>query len=138
SDVLAVGVIQALERHGLRPGTAIAVTGFDDLPLAAEANLTTVRQPIRLKGRLLAQSLLDPEGTEKSTRLEGALVVRGSTASHEHHAPASSSLSPSNSGPSPAASPATSPTESPEQHEWHVSELDLEAYLYRVGFEGTP
>lgn len=120
SDVLAVGIIQALERQGLRPGTDIAVTGFDDLPLAAQANLTSVRQPIREKGRLLAQSLLNPEGTEKTTRLEGVLVPRGSTLARgaKTQATTASALS------------------IPDNPEWHIADLDLQAYLNRVGFAG--
>ncbi|MFG1881610.1 substrate-binding domain-containing protein [Micromonospora sp. NPDC049102] len=52
SDVLALGVLDALAR---RPGGTrqpVSVTGFDDVPEAAAAGLTTVRQPAQEKGRI--------------------------------------------------------------------------------------
>lgn len=122
SDVLALGIIQGLERQGLRPGSDIAVTGFDDLSLADQANLTSVRQPIREKGRLLAKSLLNPQDTDKTTRLEGVLIPRASTLVRGTNA-------------KPATASALSiPTDS----QWQVTELDLEAYLHRIGYEGKP
>lgn len=140
SDVLASGVIKALERHGLRPGSDVAVTGFDDIPLAAQANLTTVRQPIRHKGRLLAQSLLDPEGTAQTTRLEGVLVTRGSTAPAKYKATTQATPA---SPDAPASEPNSTTTNGPTSatappHPWHIDELDLQAYLGRVGFQGRP
>ena len=38
----------------------VSVTGFDDVPEAAAAGLTTVRQPAEEKGRIAAELLLDP------------------------------------------------------------------------------
>lgn len=81
SDVLAVGVLAALEDARLEPGTDVAVTGFDDLPLAADANLTTVRQPIREKGNVMGRMLLDTEFTADCVQLPTELIVRMSTRS---------------------------------------------------------
>jgi DNA-binding LacI/PurR family transcriptional regulator len=78
-DVLAFGVIEAMRRRGLVPGRDISVTGFDDIPAAEAAGLTTVRQPIREKGRLLGRMLLDPSYTEDRVVLPTELVVRSST-----------------------------------------------------------
>jgi DNA-binding LacI/PurR family transcriptional regulator len=78
-DVLAFGVIEAMRRRGLVPGRDISVTGFDDIPAAEAAGLTTVRQPIREKGRLLGRMLLDPSCTEERVVLPTELIVRSST-----------------------------------------------------------
>jgi DNA-binding LacI/PurR family transcriptional regulator len=78
-DVLALGVIEAMRRRGLVPGHDISVTGFDDIPAAQSAGLTTVRQPIRLKGQLLGRMLLDPSYTEERVVLPTELIIRSST-----------------------------------------------------------
>ncbi|MCA2217367.1 LacI family DNA-binding transcriptional regulator [Jidongwangia harbinensis] len=79
SDVLASGVLDRLRAHRLRPGTDVSVTGFDDAPLAAPAGLTTVRQPMRDKGRLMGRMLLDPAYTETRVVLPTELIVRSTT-----------------------------------------------------------
>ncbi|MFG1673386.1 LacI family DNA-binding transcriptional regulator [Micromonospora sp. NPDC049282] len=79
SDVLAAAVARTAEDRGLRVGHDLSVTGFDDVPLAAAAGLTTVRQPIAEKGRLMARMLLDPAGTPNRVTLPTHLVVRSST-----------------------------------------------------------
>ena len=79
SDVLALGAGDALVQRGLQPGRDVSLTGFDDVPAAAAAGLTTVRQPIAEKGRLLGRMLLDPDFTERRVVLPTELVVRSST-----------------------------------------------------------
>jgi DNA-binding LacI/PurR family transcriptional regulator len=79
SDVLALGVLAAVREHGLRPGVDVSVTGFDDIPAAAAAGLTTVRQPIREKGRLMGRVLLDPSLTERRIVLSAEFVARATT-----------------------------------------------------------
>ncbi|RKN51128.1 LacI family DNA-binding transcriptional regulator [Micromonospora endolithica] len=78
SDVLALGVLDALAGTG---GPPCAVTGFDDIAEAAEAGLTTVRQPAEEKGRRLAELLLDPpeDPAAGHVLLPTELVVRTST-----------------------------------------------------------
>ncbi|WP_232851535.1 LacI family DNA-binding transcriptional regulator [Nocardia acididurans] len=78
-DVLAFGVIEAMRQRGLEPGRDISVTGFDDIPAAESIGLTTVRQPIREKGRLLGRMLLDPSYAEDRVVLPTELVIRSST-----------------------------------------------------------
>ena len=52
NDQTALGVMSALRRHGIDVPGQVAVTGFDDIPLARHLriSLTTVRQPIRQLG----------------------------------------------------------------------------------------
>jgi DNA-binding LacI/PurR family transcriptional regulator len=79
SDVLAAGVLDVLTARGVRPGRDISVTGFDDAPAALPADLTTIRQPVRDRGRLMGRMLLDPSFTERRVVLPTELVVRAST-----------------------------------------------------------
>src|SRR6202008_1607343 len=59
SDVLALGLLDALAARGLRPGVYVSVTGFDDVPEAAAAGLTTIAQPSVERGRTAGELLLD-------------------------------------------------------------------------------
>ena len=79
SDVLALGAREAIHQRGLVVGRDISLTGFDDVPRSAAVGLTTVRQPIAEKGRLLGRMLLDPDYTERRVVLPTELVVRSST-----------------------------------------------------------
>ncbi|MFC5222820.1 LacI family DNA-binding transcriptional regulator [Bifidobacterium leontopitheci] len=60
NDSIALGVINQLNRSGLRVPDDIAVTGFDDSPIALLSNpkLTTVRQDSQLHGETMAKLLL--------------------------------------------------------------------------------
>ncbi|KFJ01410.1 transcription regulator CelR [Bifidobacterium stellenboschense] len=60
NDSIAIGVINQLARFGYTTPDDIAVTGFDDSPLALLVNpkLTTVRQDSQLHGRAMAEALL--------------------------------------------------------------------------------
>jgi DNA-binding LacI/PurR family transcriptional regulator len=80
SDVLALGALRlAAERGWAVPGD-LTVTGFDGIPEAIRAGLTTIRQPVRAKGRTAGELLLDRgERTEpRSVELPTELVT-GST-----------------------------------------------------------
>ena len=79
SDVIALGFLDACRQRGLVPGEDVSVAGFDGLPEAAEAGLTTIRQPVRDKGRLAAELLLDPERKDRRIILPHELIVRRST-----------------------------------------------------------
>jgi LacI family transcriptional regulator len=52
NDQTAFGVMSALRKHGIDVPGQVAVTGFDDIPLARHlrTSLTTVRQPIKQLG----------------------------------------------------------------------------------------
>ncbi|MEV8374673.1 LacI family DNA-binding transcriptional regulator [Kribbella sp. NPDC056861] len=79
SDVQALGAIEAMKARGLVPGRDLTVTGFDDIPAAEVAGLTTVRQPIKDKGRAVGRLLLDPGETQRHITLPTELVVRSSS-----------------------------------------------------------
>jgi DNA-binding LacI/PurR family transcriptional regulator len=57
------------------------VTGFDDIPEAERAGLTTIRQPSVERGRITGELLLDPPKDPQARRrvLPTTLVVRAST-----------------------------------------------------------
>ena len=90
SDVLALGVTDACQVRGLALGHEVSVTGFDDIPDAAFTGLTTVRQPIREKGRLAGLLAMNPDHQPRQITLPIELVVRSSTgpagrpADHQH------------------------------------------------------
>jgi len=87
SDIIAVGVMRYLSEHDWRVGHDIAVTGFDDIPLAQflTPSLTSVRQPIeQVVERLVAILLghIREDGTRPGrdqVLLRPSLVVREST-----------------------------------------------------------
>ncbi|MBV7315271.1 LacI family DNA-binding transcriptional regulator [Shewanella sp. NIFS-20-20] len=85
SDLIAIGVMQALQRHGLTPGKDVAVVGFDDLPFARFTSppLTTVRQNTQLAGEALVDSLINRIKGDPSTAITIAteLMVRQSCGS---------------------------------------------------------
>jgi DNA-binding LacI/PurR family transcriptional regulator len=82
SDLMAIGAIHVIQKRGKRVPQDIAVVGYDDLPIAAYNNLplTTVRQDLRLAGKLLAQNLIQyiQEGAVTTVTLPVELVVRES------------------------------------------------------------
>jgi DNA-binding LacI/PurR family transcriptional regulator len=70
---------------GIAVPEELSVTGFDDIPFAAFTRppLTTIRQPRREMGReamRLLFALLDGEEAQKTSVINGELIVRGSTA----------------------------------------------------------
>ncbi|MBM6403864.1 LacI family DNA-binding transcriptional regulator [Phycicoccus sp. CSK15P-2] len=86
SDEVALGVIEAARRQGLRVPEDLSVLGFDDVPLAMTASppLTTVRQPLLEMGSLGLRTLLrlvdGHEVDAPHVALATRLVVRASTA----------------------------------------------------------
>ncbi len=79
SDILAFGVLDELAAGG--SAGALMVTGFDDVPAAAAAGLTSVHQPMESKGRSAIELLLDdrPRARPSTLILPTALVVRSSS-----------------------------------------------------------
>jgi DNA-binding LacI/PurR family transcriptional regulator len=82
SDLLAIGVMQALIARGKRIPTDIAVAGFDDIPTANFVNppLTTVMQDTKLAGEVLVDTLVKQLRGEPvaSQMLPAKLVLRRS------------------------------------------------------------
>lgn len=86
SDPLALGVIRAARRQGVKVPSDVSVVGFDDSAFMScmDPPLTTVRQPIEAIGRAAVAILTSQiEGLDVPTEelfYEPELVVRGSTA----------------------------------------------------------
>jgi DNA-binding LacI/PurR family transcriptional regulator len=81
SDIMALGAMDEISVRSLSVPSDITVTGFDDVPAAADAGLTTVRQPLEAKGRSAIELLLDerPRTRAKRVMLPTELVVRTSS-----------------------------------------------------------
>lgn len=84
NDIVALGVMQGLERHGLRIGADVAVIGCDNIEEAAlaEPGLTTVATNPRRIGEEAASLLLrrieNPRGARDRVIVPPCLVVRRS------------------------------------------------------------
>ena len=86
NDAMAIGVLSALQEAGVRVPGDIAVTGFDDIPVARFLTppLTTVRVGIAELGARALERLLDAMTGERQAHerrhevLPVSLVVRGS------------------------------------------------------------
>lgn len=84
SDLMSVGVINAINNAGKTVPGDISVVGFDDIPLAGDLNppLTTVRQNAYDKGRLSVKILIDlinGKQVKERKKIKIELVVRSST-----------------------------------------------------------
>ncbi|GCE31732.1 LacI family transcriptional regulator [Dictyobacter alpinus] len=86
NDDMAIGVVHALSKRGIRVPEDISVVGFDDVSLNLPyitPGLTTVRQPLKEIGRLAVDvlyRLLQHQPLEAThIRLSARLVVRDST-----------------------------------------------------------
>lgn len=84
NDQMAVGVVHALREAGVRVPADVAVTGFDDIPLARYLSppLTTVRQPSEQLGAVAVDTLvtmIDRDGPPaRNVVLPTQLVIRSS------------------------------------------------------------
>ncbi len=85
NDLMAFGAISAAQKRGLMVGRDVAITGFDDIPLAEHAHpsLTTLHQPIYDIGRQICDMLIRLiQGEELARRhvlLKPELIVRESS-----------------------------------------------------------
>ena len=87
NDMLAIGLIKTLRKHGIRVPEDVSVFGFDDIPFAStfEPSLTTVHYPAIETGRLAAMMLVDnlesgSSDTPVSMQLSPKLVIRNTVA----------------------------------------------------------
>ena len=80
NDFAAIGALGVFRERGLSVPADVAVGGFNDTPLAAGINLTTVRSPMHEMGRrgLSALQSLMGGGKADSLRLAPEMVVRAS------------------------------------------------------------
>ena len=94
SDVLAVGAIHSLTARSLSAGADVAVTGFDDSPVAAllRPALTSVHQPLEqvasrivgILGRLLSGDAMASATPSSGVLVTPRLVVRASSNHREN------------------------------------------------------
>jgi LacI family transcriptional regulator len=84
NDLMAFGAISAAQERGLVVGRDIAITGFDNTPLAEHSHppLTTVHQPIYQIGGMVCEMLInlltDQALEQKQVLLQPSLVIRKS------------------------------------------------------------
>ena len=90
NDTIAVGVLEAARRHGLRVPEDLSVVGFDDSSIAALSSplLTTVRQPLHDIGveavRIVTQARASGRVGGSPVEMQTSLVVRSSTGPAPH------------------------------------------------------
>ncbi|HKV87270.1 MAG TPA: LacI family DNA-binding transcriptional regulator [Candidatus Dormibacteraeota bacterium] len=89
NDQTALGVMHALARHGIRVPDEVAVTGFDDVPVARHMHppLTTVRQPILELGATafdVLYSRISAGRGERDVVLPVQVIVRESCGCSHH------------------------------------------------------
>ncbi|MGW4637088.1 substrate-binding domain-containing protein [Sphaerisporangium sp. NPDC004334] len=85
NDMAALGVLQGLDRQGVRVPDEISVVGYDDIAFASRLTpaLTTIRQPSYLLGCTAAELLLEeaePGHLHRTVCFQPHLIVRASTA----------------------------------------------------------
>jgi LacI family transcriptional regulator len=89
NDETAIGAYRAARERGMAVPTDIAITGWDDIPLAEHVGpgLTTVRQPVRELGATAARLLLERIRGDRTephhVLLPTQLVVRASCGPHD-------------------------------------------------------
>lgn len=85
NSAMAVGVLQALQEHGIRPGRDVGLVAFDDAPWAAlvDPPLSVVAQPAyeigTVAARLLLARIADNTRPPTTTTLGARLIERGSS-----------------------------------------------------------
>jgi LacI family transcriptional regulator len=84
NDAVALGACAALRERGVRIPQDVSVTGFDDLPFAADAApaLTTVRLPLAEAGTQAARLALGRDAPPSGgvATCTASLIARDSTA----------------------------------------------------------
>ena len=82
SDMIALGAIRALQRHGISVPGEVSVVGYDDVQLARynRPALTTIRQDLSKAGSLMVAKLLNASSPQDmvSERLPTDLIMRES------------------------------------------------------------
>jgi len=82
NDLMALGAISAAQKRGLTVGKDIAITGFDNIPLAEHSHppLTTIHQPIYQIGDMVCEKLIGLINGEKGgadqVLLQPSLIIR--------------------------------------------------------------
>lgn len=85
NDLMAIGAMNAVQARGLTVGVDVAISGFDDIPLAAHTTptLTTIQQPIFTIGEelttMLVSIMTEQGGTPAGKLIKPTLVIRESS-----------------------------------------------------------
>ena len=66
SDIQAIGVIEALNENGIKVPGDVSIIGFDDIELAKDFGLTTVRQPMYEMGVIAVEKLFERINNKKN------------------------------------------------------------------------
>jgi len=94
SDLIAVGVLSALQESGISVPEQVSLVGYDNIPLAQFTTppLTTMRQNTRLAGEYLVNNLINliEKRPAQSISIPGNLVVRKSCGATEPVTPKNS------------------------------------------------
>jgi LacI family transcriptional regulator len=104
NDQTALGVMHALARRGIAVPSDVAVTGFDDVPVARHLHppLTTIRQPIHELGATAFDVLyarISAAGGEREVVLPVKLILRESCGCAHHPEPAQNTMPGESGGP---------------------------------------
>jgi len=82
SDIQAIGVIEALNENGIKVPGDVSIIGFDDIELAKDFGLTTVRQPMYEMGVIAVEKLFEIINNKKTKpehiKFTPELVIRNS------------------------------------------------------------
>ena len=84
SDEVAMGIIYAARRHGIRVPEDLSVIGVDNHDMSYLFELTTIGQPVRDQGRIAARMLLDhvrlhEPAAPEVVRINPGLITRKTT-----------------------------------------------------------
>jgi LacI family transcriptional regulator len=82
NDYVAIGVLNELDRQGLRAGRDLSVIGYDDIAEAAQTNppLTTMainpKRQGEIAGKMLLERLINPTDAPHTAIVDPVLIVR--------------------------------------------------------------
>ena len=80
TDTIAMGVIKKFYEAGVRVPEDVAITGFDDIPAAANyiPSVTSFRQPVKLFAKMCFSAVME-NAEPNISHVEGELIIRKST-----------------------------------------------------------
>jgi LacI family transcriptional regulator len=81
NDSMAIGAMKVFKENGIRVPEDVAVTGFDDIDIAASMGLTTISVPNYERGYLAAQYLIESmrgEGKYENFEVPSKIIWRSS------------------------------------------------------------
>lgn len=88
NDEMALGALKALSEFDIDVPSEVSVIGYDDIPAAKQAELTTVRQPLKEMGKnamyQLLQEIRDSNTPHQKITLSANLILRNTGAPARH------------------------------------------------------